>query len=146
MNRKEAAIEITNEFISEFNDTTPVSFDNQSTFWYCTSPISSTTKQSSKPWLTFSIIDNTTSKATLGTKGHRRFRRVGFISCQVFVPEGTGTSSGRDICEEIVNIFEGERIATDIVFKYGDYLQIGNDNSGWYQYDITIYFSFDEPK
>ena len=146
MNRKEASIAITNEFISEFSDTVPVTFDNQSSFWLCTSPMTASSKPSDSSWVTFTVEHNLTSKATLGTKGHRRFRRVGFISAQVFVPENTGTSTGEDICNEIINIFEGERIATDLVFEYGEYVPVRNIDSGWYQYNILIDFFFDESK
>jgi hypothetical protein len=146
MNRKEAAIAITNEFINNFRSDIPVSFDNQSTFRFCTDPLTNTTKPSDTPWVTFSVRDNLTVRSTLGIKGHRRFRRAGFISSRVFVPENAGTSLGRDICEEIIGIFEGERIATDIVFTYGDYRKAGTNENGWFQFNIVIYFTFDEPK
>ena len=146
MTRQEAAIAITNEFVTNFNSTTPVSFDNQVNFWLCTSPLTATTKPSSSTWVTFNVVDNTTPTITIGNKGARRWKRAGFISSQVFISEGTGTSAGRTICEEIIDIFEGERIASDIVFTYGEYLPIGSIESGWYQYDITIYFSFYETK
>lgn len=146
MNRKEAAIAITNEFIDNFRSTIPVSFDNQSTFRLCTTPLTNTTKPSDTPWVTFSVRDNITTKNTIGIKGHRRFRRAGFVSSQVFVPENIGTSTGRDICEEIIDIFEGERIAEDIVFTYGNYRTSGNNTDGWYQYNIFISFTFDEAK
>lgn len=146
MNRKEAAIAITNEFISEFNETTPVSFNNQNNFWLCTSPLTATVKPSDSNWLKFEVVDNDTPKVTLGTKGHRRYRRSGFIACQVFINEGSGTSDGRDLCEEIINIFEGERIAEYIVFNEGNYIPIGNLDSGWFQFNVVIYFTFDESK
>lgn len=146
MNRKEAAIAIVNEFISNFNETTAVSFDNQNTFRYCTSPLTNTTKPSNSPWVIFNVEGNKTIKATLGTEGHRRFRRAGFIASSVLVPEGGGTSDGLDLCEEIISIFEGKRIASDIVFTYGDYFPIRNTNDGWYQFNITVYFTFDESK
>lgn len=146
MNRKQAATAITTEFISEFSSTIPVSLDNQTTFIKCTSPITASTKPSNSPWITFSIINNKTLTSTYGEYRSNRYKRIGIISCQVFTPEGTGTSTGADICEEIISIFEGKRISTDIVFTYGDYIHIGSTQTGWYQFDITIYFSFFEKK
>lgn len=146
MDRIEAEIEIIKEFISAFNTTTPVSLENQPGFWYCTEPITQAEQPSNDIYVTFRVMDNNTSKSTLGTKGHRRFRRMGIVSSKVLVPEGVGTYDGKLICEEIISIFEGERIADDIVFTYGDIIPIGQLESGWYQYNVVVYFSFDEEK
>ena len=145
MNRAEAKGIIIDQFISEFNETTPVNLSNQGNFILCTSPITNTVKPSDSAWVRFMVENNITPKATLGTKGHRRFRRTGFISSQIFIPEGVGTKIGNDLCEELISIFEGERLG-DIAFDYGEYDEIGNIENNLYQFNVIIYYFFDEQK
>lgn len=146
MNRKEAAIAITEEFITNFDATIPVVFDNQQNCWLCTSPLTYAEKPTDSPWVKFSVVDNTTPSSTFGNQGARRFNRLGFVSANVYVPENEGTSEGRDICEVIISIFEGKRISEKIMFNYGDIADVGNIDSGWYLFNVTVYYSFDETK
>lgn len=145
MNRKEAKTTIINEFITNFNSTTPVCLENNENFYLCTTPLTPTTKPTSSPWIRFTIKNNVTYQKTFGKVGSRRWRRTGFIAAKVFIPENTGTYAGDNLCEEIISIFEGERLQ-DIVFEEGKYEEIGQTDEMWFLYSVIIYFSFDETK
>lgn len=145
MTRQEVKKTILLEMIAEFNETTPLLLTNRNEYILCTSPITPSSKPSGSPWVDFMVKDNITSKVTLGTKGNRRFRRTGFIAARVYIPESEGTKEGDTLCEEIISIFEGERLG-DIAFDFGDYEEIGNTSTGWFLYNIIIRFSFDETK
>lgn len=145
MTRKEAKKAILTKFITEFNESTPVALTNQNDFKLCTSPLTNTTKPTDAPWIRFMIMNNSTPRQTIGPPGGRRFRRLGLVTSQVFVPEGVGTSSGDTLCEEIVNIFEGVR-SGEISFERGYYEEIGNTDSGLFQYNVIIPYWFDETK
>ena len=144
MTRQEAKRIILSEFISEFNETTPVNLTNQDEFYLCTSPLTPVQKPSDAPWVRFMVMNTTTVQRTLGLAPARRWRRYGMITAMIFVPDGEGTKRGDALCEEICNIFEGERIQ-NINFEQCVYEEIANNN-GWFQWDLTIYWWFDESK
>jgi len=143
MTRQEVKKTILTYFIQEFNETTPVHITNQG-FYKCTSPLTPSEKPSNEPWIRFIVKNNNTQQWTLGRIGSRRWERYGFISCQVFIQENTGTNQGDTLCEEIIGIFEGERLG-QICFKKGVYEEIGA-NDGWFQFNIIIDYQFDETK
>jgi hypothetical protein len=144
MTRQEAKQNLMNEFISNFNETTPVVFDNQNIFWYCTNPLTATVKPSDNSWVSFNIAFNKSYQRTIGKKPYRRWCRPGIIHANVNIREGIGTTDGDTLCEEIIDIFEGERI-DEIVCYDGFYEPIGNVD-GFYLYNIIIYFKFNETK
>lgn len=146
MTRQEAKKNLIIEFISEFNETTPVSLTNQNDFILCTNPITNDIpKPTDSSWVRFMIKNNDTPKQTLGKKGSRRYRRTGLIIAKVFIPEGEGTYDGDTLCEEILDIFEGERLG-EIVCEKGYYEEFGNDEKGLFLYNVIIPYWFDETK
>lgn len=131
------------EFFDNFNSSTPIALDNQNTLYFSTGM--KTDKPTNSSWVRFWIEGNGGDDGTIGAAPNRRFERIGMISSQVFIPQNTGTSGGRLLCEEIVNIFEGRRFG-QISCGKGMYKPIGNEENGFYMFDVTITFMFDERK
>ena len=95
-------------------------------------------------WVRISIKYNTSRQNTIGRKTRRRFGRYGFVSFQVFVMGGTGTYTGNYICQEILDILEGEDFSS-INFENGQFSETGKEDV-WFQYNGTIDFWFEETK
>lgn len=143
MTRSEAKSILLNEFISNFDKTIPISYTNMSEFYLTTGV--KVSKPTSSPWVRLFIQQDGTDWHTIGGEGGRRFERDGNINFQVFIPSGTGTSTGDAICEEIVDIFEGKRI-NSVVCLEGWWKEIKNNEADLFQFNGSINFTFDETK
>jgi hypothetical protein len=141
--RQEAKILLKKAFIANFNNTIPVAFENFDEFFFTTGVM--TTKPSSSTWVRFVVQNNNTRQQSFASEGHRRFRRYGIVSCQVFIPSGTGTSVGDSLCEDIVDIFEGKRFS-DVYCWGGTYSEMGIQEDGFYGFKVTIFFDVDDIK
>jgi len=141
--RQEAKIILLKEFISNFSNTIPVAFENKDEFFFTTGV--KTNKPTSSAWVRFLIQNNSSNQISYGSEGNRKFGRFGIISCQVFIPSGTGTDTGDDICEDIVDIFEGKRF-TDVYCYAGTYSEMGIQEDGFYGFKVTIFWDLDEIK
>ena len=129
---------ILSKFINDWADTLPVSYQNSSFDPSGTSPGS---------WVVFRVFNTDPPSGmspTLGSRGNRRFRRLGEIFFQVFTPLGSGTYQGNQYCKQIRDIFEGERLQT-IHFHQASWRQVGSNENN-YQFNGRIPFSFDEIK
>lgn len=132
-----------NEFIDNFNTTTPVSYTNNDTFFFTT--LSPTTKPTDEPWVRFMIQDNFSIQASIGGEGGRNFDRKGIISYQVFIPINKGTFTGDTLCEEINDIFEGKRF-NGVICETGTWIEIGATEDDLYQFNGSIPFWFYQKK
>jgi len=141
--RAEAKDILLKEFIANFSATIPVSWENKDEFFFCTGV--KTNKPTKVPWVRFKIQNNQSPQISYGSEGNRKFKRSGLISCQVFIPSGTGTEDGDTICEDIVSIFEGKRF-TDIYCYAGTYIEMGIQSDGFYGFKVIIFFDTDEQK
>lgn len=130
------------EFISNFDDTIPVNFNNRDIFYLCTSPLTIIEKPSDSIWVRFYFNMNNSFQRSFASEGNRDFRRPGMINYQVFVPKGEGTKEGSEVCEEINTIFEGKRF-TDIYCYAGTYRGSEVQEDGFYMLVGTIPFDFD---
>lgn len=135
MTRSEAKDLLLKEFITQYGDTTPYALQNNEDF----------VKPTDSPWVRFIIRNNDAGIVSFGPKGQRRFGRMGSISYQVFIPINTGTYEGDILCEQINDIFEGERFG-DIACKDGIWREIGVTNDEWFQFNGQIYYEFDQTK
>ena len=143
MKRSEAKSTLLKEFLDKFNTTTPISITNKNDFFFSTGI--KTTKPTTSPYVRFWVQNNDTSTPTIGGVGARRFGRLGFIAAQVFIPENDGTKNGDELCEEIIDIFEGNRF-NEIVCETGTYREAGNIENNYFTYDVTIFYRFHECK
>ncbi len=143
MTRSEVKNILLQEFLSGFNQTTAITLSNRNNFYYSTG--TSTAKPQEAPWVKFWIQNIQTVVKTIGAVSNRRFDRYGMIAAQVFLPENIGTSEGDILCDEIIEIFEGKRFG-QIVCEDGYYRETGQVEDGYFTYDVTIYFYFQETK
>lgn len=120
-------------FLTEWNNLTYVAIEN--------------TKEQSVDdvsWVRFIVKQNEPIGQTLGEKNHRRFKRLGMILFQVFTPLYSATYEGNELCEKIINIFEGENI--NGVSYYNAFSSPTGPSGDWYQYNGSVEFSFNENK
>ena len=135
MNRADADDTLQSLLISEWNDATPIRFENR--------PF---TKPEDSPWISFIFKGNVTKGETIGSVGHRRFKRVGMIFFQVFVPLYSSTYAGSHLCEDIISIFEGKNIDGIWVYK-SIYSPTGPSKyDDYFQFNGSMYVRFDEIK
>jgi len=111
----------------------PVLFDNDET-----------EVPNNESFVRISIKYRKSKQNSLGMKTLRKFGRYGFISFQVFVLGGTGTYTGSNICQKIIDIFEGEGF-DGVDFEAGYFTPTGKDEI-WFQYNGIIDFWFEETK
>lgn len=133
------------EFITNFDTTVPVCFENRDSFWLCTSPLTVTTKPSDSNWVRFYIVNNDSYQVTFASSGNRTFNRYGLIVAQVNYPQGSGIKNAKNQCEDIIDIFEGKRISS-IYCNSGTYQEQGIQDDGFYMVYVTIPFDFDTRK
>lgn len=140
-------IESKNILLKEFNDnfdnTIPISYTNQDSFKLTTGV--DTEKPFDSAWVRLKIQNNDSDQVSYGSPNNRKFGRFGLISYQVFIPQNTGTFDGDTICEEINNIFEGNRFGI-IYCEEGSWSEVENIENDFYQFNGTIRFNFDQVK
>jgi len=134
MTRAEAKNILLKEFINNYSET-PYSLMNNDNF----------EKPDNSPWVRFFVKNNDVEQVSYGPKPHRRFGRMGSVKYQVFLPINTGTFVGDNICEQINDIFEGERFG-DIICKEGTWSETGINKDGWFQFNGRVYYEFDQLK
>lgn len=131
------------EFVSNFDDTIPVQFDNQGSFKLCTSPnLTTTTKPSNSIWVRFYFTNNDGFQVSFASEDNRTVRRPGLINYQVHIPQGQGDRDGRVVCEEINTIFELKRFS-NIYCYTASYRESGIQEDGSYMLVGNIPFDFD---
>lgn len=94
-------------------------------------------------WARFNIRHNDGFQATMGCPDANRFERRGFITVQIFYPQGDNAVSITDTTNTILDIYSG---ASDSGIYYFDaqVREIGNDGHGWYQVNVLTKFRYDQ--
>ena len=134
------------EFIDNFNSSTPVAFTNRDNFFLMTSPtLTQTSKPTDDPYVRFYIMNNVSTQQSFGSVGNRRFERMGLVSYQVFIPANSSTGEGDTLCEEINNIFEGKSF-DDIYCYEGSWSESGIQENGFFMFNGTIMWDSDQKK
>lgn len=70
------------------------------------------------------------------------YRRPGWIVAQCFVQAKTGTQACRAMADAVVAIFEGQTFS-DIIFREGEIVEVGDDDDGFWQLNAKVFFDFD---
>ncbi len=91
--------------------------------------------------LEFSIIDGASTRMNLGNS-NRLHRYQGFININVYVGKGTGTRYAKKLCDDAAGIFRDQTF-NGVLCRSPSISNLGNVG-GWYQYNITVEFQFDE--
>lgn len=98
-----------------------------------------------QPWVRLTVQLQTGNQETLGDVGHRRFRREGLITMQVFVPLDTGLRAQDALVQQARNIFEGRTLTGPVWCIDADTYEIG-PSDGWHQFNIDVAFAFEETR
>ena len=61
-----------------------------------------------EPWVRLTILPGTQTQVSMGAV--RRFRRIGVIIVQIFVPAGSGDGLARELADSVANIYQGRTI------------------------------------
>jgi Bacteriophage related domain of unknown function len=90
----------------------------------------------------FTIIHATATLSNLGNEdGKSTSYRTGLVTVQVFIRQGTGTETSRDLSLQARQILEGYRSGS-LRLKAGVARQIGEDNNGFWQANVDVPFEY----
>jgi hypothetical protein len=135
MNYKEARNAIMSRFLTELSGVT-VFFDNQQ----ASPPAPGTNVK----WVHLMIKFTQARQDSFGSVGNRKYVRQGLLIAQVFTPIDTATDTNDELCQQIIDTYEGVRL-TDIWFFDGGITYSGNDGV-WYQQNVSFDIHFEEMK
>ena len=131
------------EFNDNFDPTIPIAHTNFADFKLTDGTV--VPKPTNSSWVRLFIQNDISTEQTIGPENGRRYERDGEIGFQVFIPPNKGTFIGEQLCEEIINIYEGKRINSVVCIR-GWYKEIKNEESDLFQFSGSISFTFDEVK
>ena len=98
------------------------------------------------PWCSVWVRHSGGSQATLGGKGNRKFRRIGFVQVAIHTPSVFGLSSSYQLAKVVTDAYEGKSSANGKVwFRQVRINEAGRD--GMFNI-LNVYadFEYDETK
>lgn len=129
----EVKVLVLNHFISEYNDETPFTFDNEA----FTAP--------DEAWVRIAVRNRISNQDSFGGANNRKFLREGVVFAQIFVPADRGTSEADRLAHIIRNIFEGRRLSNQVWFINSDVREVGPDGNEYIVLVESI-FNYEEIK
>lgn len=106
-------------------------------------------KQRSKqeaPWAVATFQHTTGFQSTLsGVVGSRTFTRLGFLTVQVFTPNGKGLQDAYDLAKVVSDAFEGTATPGGVWFRNVRLNEVGRDGE-FFQLNVVVEFRYDEVK
>jgi hypothetical protein len=92
-------------------------------------------------------IENSISsvQSLRGDGGQRRFRRVGLLFVEVYIPAGNGLSLADQIVKVVLDDVEGQTTANGVYFRNAQVREEGVSGP-WFLTVITVEFEYDEVK
>lgn len=106
-------------------------------------------KQRSKdeePWAVVTLQHASGFQSTLsGAEGTRTFARLGFITVQIFTPNGKGLQEAYDLAKVVSDAFEGISTPGGVWFRNVRLNEVGRDGE-FFQLNVVIEFRYDEVK
>jgi hypothetical protein len=79
---------------------------------------------------------------TRTTLGINRFRRFGTVYVQIFVPQGTGTITIRDLSDDIASCLESVPSSFGVRLQDVDINELGSDGT-YFQVNVSADFTYD---
>jgi len=77
-------------------------------------------------WVRLNILTGEQTQVGMGSL--RRFRRVGVVSVQIFVPAGEGDGLAKELADSVANIFMG-RTVNGVIFRGTGLDRVGVDGA-----------------
>ena len=116
---------------STLRPTVPLYFDNAG---------DDVTPPQNSAWVRLTILPGASSQVEMGNL--RRWRRIGVIVVQIFVPAASGTGLAAELGDTVRDIFEGVTIS-GVIFRATSLNRVGLDGA-WLQYNASTSFQADE--
>lgn len=99
-----------------------------------------------KPWATVTLQHASGFQSTLsGAVGSRTFTRLGFITVQIFTPNGKGLQDAYDLAKVVSDAFEGTSTPGGVWFRNVRLNEVGRDGE-FFQLNVIVEFRYDEVK
>lgn len=133
MNFNEAEAEIRKHFKNGWNGLTDIAY-----------PDTAFQPSVGETFVRFNCQETSGKQVSAGSPNNNLFRHYGFVTIQVFQPEGQSSTDAREKAQTAIALFMGKNTTNGIHFYdvYGK--QLGNDGKGYYQLNVTAFFRYDE--
>lgn len=101
----------------------------------------------SEAWARAHIQHNDGNQTTFGSVGGRRFRRIGIVTIQIFVPLQEGLTLSDALVKIAMDAFEGQHATLDtgVWFRNVRFREVGPDGP-WFQANVLADFVYDNTK
>jgi len=90
-------------------------------------------------WVQLHILSGEQRQVSMGK--YRRFRRIGVVMVQIFVPAGSGDGEARELADSVTAIFEG-RTVNGVIFRGTGLNRVGVTGS-WVQWNAATPYQAD---
>lgn len=100
-----------------------------------------------EPWVRVSTLSGAQTQVSMGKL--RRFRRVGIVVVQIFVPAGSGDGIAREFADSVAAIYQGRTI-DGVIFRGTGLTRVGitgttrTRDGAWVQYNATTPYQADD--
>jgi len=91
-------------------------------------------------WVRVSTLSGAQTQVSMGKL--RRFRRVGVVIVQIFVPAGGGDGVARELADSVAAIYQG-RTVNGVIFRGTGLTRVGADGA-WVQYNASTPYQADD--
>lgn len=122
------------EWAESVYSTVPVAYENQT---FDDTP-------SLTSWVRITCKNSDGLQRSIGTAPNRTWQRFGFVIFEVYIKPNTSTYTGKDIAEEIIDMFEGKNISK-VIFNDGTYKSKGVSGK-WFGFGGYIKWEYLEQK
>lgn len=93
-----------------------------------------------EPWVRVNTLSGAQTQVSMGKL--RRFRRVGIVVVQIFVPAGSGDGTARELADSVSAIYQG-RTVNGVIFRGTGLTRVGVDGA-WVQYNASTPYQADD--
>jgi hypothetical protein len=90
-------------------------------------------------WVRLHVLSGDQRQVGMGK--YRRFRRIGLVEVQIFVPAGSGDGLAREIADSVADIFEG-RTVSGVIFRGTGLNRVGVTGA-WVQWNCSTPYQAD---
>lgn len=99
-----------------------------------------TTPPEDEAWVRLHVLSGEQRQVSMGK--YRRFRRVGLVVVQIFVPAGSGDGTARELADSVADIFQGQTVS-GVIFRGTGLTRVGVDGP-YIQWNATTPYQADD--
>ncbi|TGE04629.1 phage tail terminator-like protein [Hymenobacter fodinae] len=132
MSYEAAAAAINAHFANEWNERTPVAYDDVEF-----------TTPNDVPWVRLTVQHSMGYQASVGSPGSNQFRREGLVTVQILTPFGNGKIKSMQLADQVTAIFQRLGRVEGISFRDVRLNEVGNASTGWYHVNVKAEFEYD---